>query len=401
MRNRFSICLVTAAVCTTVLLAASASEADVDWRAKGVVTPVKNTGSPAFDASWAFAVTGAVEGEHAVEKGVLISLSEQELIDCVAAAEGDACADLLCGQAPCGLDYAVDHGLCAESSYPYTARSGSCKTCTPVATLGGWSRVTPGDENALIAAIDQSPVIARLEVGDHGVPLSSYTNYSGGVFSSPSFDDTAHQWVLIVGYGTNAGQDYYIVKNSLGTSWGASGYLYLARGGDELGVADNAYSPAGTTAHGACALPDGSCADMSSAACLTAGGTYGGDLSFCPAACSGCDADTTPPVIQASASFRPAKAGRHSFALTVSGKATDNCTIDSSSARYWVAHSGDPRVPTVTTPIVLDDDGSFTFPVSFAVTFAVIGPERGNPKKIVVSVKDLAGNERTVSLDVR
>jgi len=388
----------TGAVGIAAFLAVSPLKADVDWRTKGAVTPVKNTGSPSFDASWAFAVTGAVEGEHTAETGVLIALSEQELIDCVGTAEGDACADPLCGQAPCGLDYAVNHGLCTESSYPYTARPGSCKTCTPAVTLGGWSRIPPGDESALVAAINQSPVIARLEIGDHGKPLAAYAGYVGGIFSAPRFDDSVHRWVLIVGYFNGSGGDgYYIVKNSLGTSWGAQGYLYLARGGNELGVADNAYSPVGTTAHGACALPGGSCEDMSPGACLAAGGTYGGDLTFCPAPCSACDTDTKRPDIHASVKPGKPKKATDSVDLTVKGKVKDNCAIDPSTAQYWITDSADPGAPIVTTPIVLDERGEFTF------TVTLDGKRPGKPDhryRIFLSVEDIAGNERTVSLEV-
>jgi len=123
------------AVSALVLGSAAIAGADVDWRTKGAVTPVKNQGTPGFDASWAFAVTGAVEGYWFIQGHPLASLSEQELIDCVPQT-GD-CADPLCGQAPCGLNLAVSHGLCVESAYPYTARQRACKTCTSVATIPG------------------------------------------------------------------------------------------------------------------------------------------------------------------------------------------------------------------------------------------------------------------------
>ncbi len=391
MRTRLSSAMIAGV--WAAFLFASPSRADVDWREKGTVTPVKNQGSPTFDASWAFAVTGAVEGYHQIETGTLISLSEQELVDCVAAAEGAACADPSCGQAGCGLDFVVAHGLCAEFSYPYTARQGECKTtCSPAATLDGWSRIFPGDEAALTTAINQGPVIARLEIGDHGRPLAAYTDYTSGVFFSPKFDDTVHQWVLIVGYAEEGGSPYYIVKNSIGTSWGDHGYMKLARGaGDQLAVADNAYSPFGTTSHGACDLVDGSCADLSADACFAAGGAYRGDLSFCPAVCPGCDLDLHADVKPGSP-----KKEKDSLNLTVTGKATDKCTIDPSTAEYWITDARNPGAPIVTTPIVLDDQGDFSFSVTLDE-----GPGKPDHRyRIFVRVEDFSGNEATTALRV-
>ncbi len=329
--------LAAAAAGVLVLAGAAILEADIDWRSKGAVTPVKNQGTTSFDASWAFAVTGAVEGYRAINSGSLTSLSEQQLIDCVPAV-GD-CADPLCGQAPCGLNFAMTNGLASESAYPYTGLQGTCKVPTPVATIPGWTRLV--GETGIAGALSSGPVIARLSIGDHGTPIAAWTSYAGGPFpasAASAYDDTVHQWVLIVGYSSSL----YTIKNSIGTSWGSSGYLFLPRGFNALGVGDDAYAPSIDTAHGACALPGGACQDMTAADCTTAGGIYGGDLSFCPASCGTCADDATPPVIRASAIPRPAKKGSGTLTLTVAGTATDDCTLDRSSGEYWVTDSYRP-----------------------------------------------------------
>src|SRR5688500_12454219 len=154
MKNR--VLRIAAIVC---VLTASLAEADIDWRSKGAVTPVKNQGE--LDVSWAFAAVGAVEGWNAATNGALISLSEQQLVDCTAVAGGACAVPTTCGQAPCGLNFAVSQGICTTTSYPYTARVGSCKQCIAAVQLPGWSRLV--GESAIAGALNQAPVIARLE----------------------------------------------------------------------------------------------------------------------------------------------------------------------------------------------------------------------------------------------
>jgi papain like protease len=276
-----------------LVLAPALAKADVDWRSKGVVTPVKNQGQ--LCASWAFAVTGVVEGAYAIQNGILSSLSEQQLVDCASpncgGANGDTCA---CAQIGCFFGYVQANGECRASSYPYTARVGSCQTtCSPVIPSGfasNWQRLGGGDPG-LIAGLNQGPILARLEVGDHGQTLAAFSNYSGGVFPATTADATVVQWVLIVGYTSS----YFIVKNSFGTSWGANGYLFLARGSNNLGVYNYAYGlQAGAASAGACALPGGGCAEMSEADCTAAGGSFDSVGTFCPTTCVSATAAAAP-----------------------------------------------------------------------------------------------------------
>ena len=208
-----------------VLPALTSNGGDVDWRAKGAVTPVKNEGS--CDASWAFAVTGMVEADHMIRAGQLFALSEQELLDCTGSQSG--CG----GGSPIAALRTViaKGGLARTSSYPYTAREGVCKAITPVATIPGAGRVPPDDELSLQNYVARGPVVALVNAS------AAFDNYKGGIFTGPCNAHDPTQAVLIVGYTTGGG-GYWIVKNSRGTSWGAQGYIYMARGMNLCGIAD-------------------------------------------------------------------------------------------------------------------------------------------------------------------
>ena len=208
----------------TVLPALTGNPPDVDWRAHGAVTPVKNEG--ACDASWAFAVTGLVEGNAFVRTGTLRSLSEQELLDCTGA--GSGCGG---GSPVAALRTVVARGgLTNASAYPYTARPGTCQVSTPVATIPGAGRVPPG-EVSLQNYVAQGPVLALVD------DSSGFNLYRGGIFTGPCGNNPTRA-VLVVGYATNGGASYWIVKNSLGASWGSQGYIYMARGRNLCGIAN-------------------------------------------------------------------------------------------------------------------------------------------------------------------
>merc|ERR1712113_787680 len=98
----------------------AALAASVDWTSKGAVTAVKNQGQ--CGSCWSFSTTGSLEGAMEIKTGKLVSLSEQQFVDCYKV--DDACQGGLMDH---GFAYAEKNAICTEDSYPYDAKQGSCK----------------------------------------------------------------------------------------------------------------------------------------------------------------------------------------------------------------------------------------------------------------------------------
>jgi len=208
---------------TKFKLRGNALPASVDWVAAGAVTPVKNQGQ--CGSCWSFSTTGAVEGAHYLATKQLVSLSEQQLVDCSTAQGNSGCNGGLMDYA---FQYIIDNkGITTEANYPYTAMDGTCdktKAAQVAATITSYKDVTTNSEDALVAAIAQQPVSVAVEADQ-----ASFQFYSSGVMTAACGTQLDHG-VLAVGYGTMNGQDYYKVKNSWGADWGMSGYILLGRG---------------------------------------------------------------------------------------------------------------------------------------------------------------------------
>lgn len=192
----------------------------VDWREKNVVTPVKDQAQ--CGSCWAFSTTGAVESAVALKKGSLISLSEQELVDC--ANNGNyGCNGGLMTQA---FDWIRENnGLCSEQDYSYTAKNGNCRksNCQAVSSITSYQNVESNNQLALKQRVAQQPVSVAIEADQSGFQF-----YKSGVFSGKCGTNLDHG-VLLVGYGSENGVDYWLVKNSWGASWGDQGYIKLVR----------------------------------------------------------------------------------------------------------------------------------------------------------------------------
>ena len=199
----------------------ASTPASLDWRQEGKVTDVKDQGQ--CGSCWSFSATGAMEGAWAISTDNLVSLSEQQLVDCSSTFEygNHGCNGGLMDGA---FNYAIQNGMCSESDYPYHAKQGECHSCDPVVSMTACSDVPPNDQVALTEAVAKGPVSVAIEADTRTFQL-----YTGGVITSDACGTNLDHGVLVVGYGDEANIPYWLVKNSWGPSWGEQGYVKIQR----------------------------------------------------------------------------------------------------------------------------------------------------------------------------
>jgi len=229
---------------THSVVAAPGLPTSIDWRSRGVVTQVKNQGQ--CGSCWSFSSTGSIEGQHAIATGSLVSLSEQNLVDCSTAQGNQGCNGGLMDQA---FQYVIaNNGIDTEASYPYTATGpNQCEfnSANVGATIQNYKDVASGSESDLQRAVGTvGPVSVAIDASH-----DSFQFYNGGVYYEPDCSSSQlDHGVLSVGYGTYQGSDFWLVKNSWGASWGLNGYIMMSRNqNNQCGIATSASYPCVST----------------------------------------------------------------------------------------------------------------------------------------------------------
>ncbi|VDO69610.1 unnamed protein product [Heligmosomoides polygyrus] len=210
---------------------------EMDWTKQGKLTPVKDQGQ--CGSCWAFATVASVEAAYAIKTGNLTRLSEQEMIDCDS--QNSGCQG---GYRPFAMNFVKQNGLMKEDEYPYRGNDhNQCllKKDAERVFIKSHTMLSTNEEVIASWIATNGPATFGMNV------TKSMYSYRSGIFSPSQEECEAHSLgshaLTLVGYGTESGQAYWLVKNSWGSRWGQNGYFQLARGQNSCGVANTVVGP--------------------------------------------------------------------------------------------------------------------------------------------------------------
>lgn len=208
----------------------NATWSPIDWREEGVVQEIKNQGS--CGSCWAFSSISHLESLWAIKTGDLHNLSEQQLVDCATTGNYGCNGGFMSNVYNF---YTYNHDVIADEDYPYTASVGECQDSSIEATgvhnvRNGYVKST-WDANTIKMALQRYPMAIAVAAGNN-----YWYQYSSGILNTDGCAQSIDHAVNMVGWGTEEGQDYWIVRNSWGGSWGEDGYIRIAATEDGNGI---------------------------------------------------------------------------------------------------------------------------------------------------------------------
>jgi cathepsin L len=193
-----------------------------DWRQANAVTPIKSQGG--CGSCWAFGTHGAFESSWQIINDETLDTSEQDTLDC--SGEGS------CDGGWWAFGDLVDKGTSTEASYSYKGVKGKCNTSVSRPYRAEmWGYVGAGSSRGDVAKLKEAlcrfgPLAVTVKATD------AFQAYTGGVFDEFASGDINHA-VTLVGWDDN--KQSWLIKNSWGTWWGESGYMWIAYGCNKIG----------------------------------------------------------------------------------------------------------------------------------------------------------------------
>ncbi|XP_074270341.1 actinidain-like [Silene latifolia] len=212
----------------------------VDWRMRGAITPIKNQGQ--CGSCWTFATVAAIESINQITTGQLISLSEQDILDCLDTSGNGGCNGGVMAEAFNFI--AQGNHLPTEYEYPYQGGRGQCmmpRGGEPGGvTISNWKYLLQANDFAsLKSALNAQPVAISIDSNSF-----DFDHYGGGIYDMPLRWNYNDHDLLLIGYGTDEnGIDYWLLKNSWGIYWGEEGYMRLLMDEYQCPIAQNAFAP--------------------------------------------------------------------------------------------------------------------------------------------------------------
>lgn len=211
-----------------------------DWREKGGVTPVKFQGLDC-NSCWSFAAAGALEGHHFRKTNSLVPLSEQHLIDCSAEYGNSGCDG---GYQEYAFEYIIENkGIAKTEKYPYKMQNDKCtyRNDKKGANMKAFAVIEPGNEQKMKEIVATlGPLACSINAG-----ADSFILYKEGIYNDDECNKgEVNHSILVVGYGSENGKDYWIVKNSWTEKWGEGGFVRIPRGQNSFcGIASECSYP--------------------------------------------------------------------------------------------------------------------------------------------------------------